>query len=93
MQRPAPRWPEVLARYQRPTTLLTRARRIPFGVHVSVDRLVVTPSTGVPRTIGERDFMRHWDAAAALVPGSVWRQTTRNSSYIEAVAADLLGVP
>ncbi len=84
-----PDWTEVLAGYASGARLATRARGIPFDVTSSGSALIVTPLTGTPRRVTQRDFDRHWDAAAAYAPGTDWRKTTRNSSYLEAIAHDL----
>ena len=84
-----PDWPYVLARYASGARLATRARGIPFDIISAGNALVVTPETRTSRRVTQRDFDRHWESAAAYAPGTDWRKTTRNSSYLEAIAHDL----
>lgn len=86
---PAPPWPTVLARYRTPTRLRTLARKAPFIVVASGEDLRVMPdSSGRGRTLTRADFER----AAPLLGGhgrAEVNEASRNSSYVEAILADL----
>ena len=88
----APAWSSVLSRYATTVRLATRARGIPFDVVTSASVIVVTASTGRSRRITETEFDRFWPRASLLEPGTEWRRATRNSSYLESIAADLGGL-
>jgi hypothetical protein len=85
-----PLWAAALQRYATPRTLRTRARGSEFTVAAHDGWLAITPGTGRPRRVFEAEFV----AAIPLI-GSASRQdlqaVTFNSSYIEAIVADLRG--
>ena len=86
-----PAWPTVLERYRTPTRLRTVARQAPFVVVASGEDLRVSPdSSGRYRTLTRADFER-----AAPLLGRHGRtevnEASRNSSYVEAILADLRG--
>lgn len=85
-----PAWQAILARYKTPKELATRARRRPFRVASVGSSLVITPSTGSPRTVHEREFAR----AIPLIDGPTrgpLQAATYNSSYVEAIVDDIGG--
>lgn len=85
-----PVWRAILDRYRTPKELATRARRRPFLVASVGSSLVVTPSTGRPRTMHEGEFAR----AVPFIDGpsrGPLQSTTYNSSYIEAIIDDIRG--
>jgi hypothetical protein len=84
-----PSWSSVIERYRTPTRLRTVARQAPFIVVSSGQDLIVTPgSSDRPRILTRTDFER-----AAPLLGRHDRaeviEASRNSSYVEAVLADL----
>jgi hypothetical protein len=84
-----PEWSTVLARYRTPTRLRTVARQAPFIVVGSGQDLRISPdSSDRYRTLTRADFER-----AAPLLGRSGRaevnEASRNSSYVEALLADL----
>lgn len=85
-----PAWRAILDKYRTPKELATRARRRPFLVASVGSALIVTPSTGRPRTMHEREFAR----AIPLIDGPArgpLQAATYKSSYIEAIVDDIRG--
>jgi hypothetical protein len=82
-----PDWDLVLARNATPRMLETAARGLPFRVESSSSALLVTPSTGIARRIGESEFRHYWEA------GGDRTSVTRNRSYLEAISVDLANGP
>jgi hypothetical protein len=83
-----PAWRAILDRYRTPKELATRARRRPFLVASVGSSLVITPSTGRPRTMYEREFARAIPLIDGLTRGPL-QSTTYNSSYVEAIVDDI----
>ena len=84
-----PAWSEVTARYRVPRRLATRARRAGFTVVAVGTVLHVTPeSTHLVRNLTRGDFERAAPLLGRADRGVV-NEGSRNSSYIEAILADL----
>lgn len=84
-----PTWTEVLVRYRAPTRLATRARRAGFTVVTAGEALRITPdSTGRARNLTRSDFERSVPLLGHAGRGEV-NEASRNSSYVEAILADL----
>lgn len=81
-------WRAALLRYRTPTDLVTRARRRPFSVRTDGAALIVTPATGKPRPITERQWERSVPLLGRAGRG-VLLEASFNSSYIEAIVDDL----
>jgi hypothetical protein len=83
-----PRWELAVARYRVPRRLATRARGASFEVVSAGPALLVTPSSGHPRRITERE----WELAVPLLNRAgraALTEATFNSSYLEAIVEDL----
>ena len=84
-----PSWSDVLSRYRTSTRLHTRSRKAGFTAVALGNTLRVIPeSTGRPRNLTKADFELSVPLLDRAGRGEV-NEASRNSSYIEAILADL----
>ena len=83
-----PAWNLALARYRVPRRLTTPMPRASFEVASAASALLVTPASGHSRRITKRE----WERSVPLLNRAgraILTEATFNSSYIEAIVADL----
>ena len=81
-------WFAAVRRYGAPRRLETRARRSPFQIVAIGQALIVTPRSGLQRRISRSEYERVVPLLDRASRAELLK-VTYNSSYIEAIVADL----